>query len=84
MDRSCSTNEETRNAYRIFVVEPEGKRQLGGPRPMWVGNVEIDLREIELAGTDWIILTEDRDQWGGFCEHGDEPSGSLKCWEFLE
>jgi hypothetical protein len=20
----------------------------------------------------------------GSCEHGDEPSGSLKCWEVLE
>jgi hypothetical protein len=20
----------------------------------------------------------------GSCEHGDEPSGSLKCWEILE
>jgi hypothetical protein len=20
----------------------------------------------------------------GFCEHGNEPSGSLKCWEVLE
>jgi hypothetical protein len=20
----------------------------------------------------------------GFCEHGNEPSGSIKCWEVLE
>jgi hypothetical protein len=20
----------------------------------------------------------------GFCEHGNEPSGSIKCWEILE
>jgi hypothetical protein len=21
---------------------------------------------------------------GGSCEHGNEPSGSIKCWEILE
>jgi hypothetical protein len=21
---------------------------------------------------------------GGSCEHGDEPSGSIKCWEVLQ
>jgi hypothetical protein len=24
------------------------------------------------------------DQWEGSCEHGNEPSGSIKCWEVLE
>jgi hypothetical protein len=23
-------------------------------------------------------------QWGGFCEHGNEPSGSIKDGEFLD
>jgi hypothetical protein len=34
-------------------------------------------------GMDWIELAQDRDQWGS-CEHGDKPSGSLKCWEVPE
>jgi hypothetical protein len=21
---------------------------------------------------------------GGYCEHGNEPSGTIKCWEVLE
>jgi hypothetical protein len=44
--RECSRNEEKRNAYRIFVGEPEGKRPLGRPRRRWLDNIEMDLREI--------------------------------------
>jgi hypothetical protein len=29
MDRACSTNGAKRNAYRILVGKPEGKRTLG-------------------------------------------------------
>jgi hypothetical protein len=29
----------------------------------WVGNIKIDLREIEWDGMDWIYLAQDRDQW---------------------
>jgi hypothetical protein len=32
MGRECSKSEEKRNAYRIFIGEPEGKRPLGRPR----------------------------------------------------
>jgi hypothetical protein len=32
MVRACSTNGEKRNAYRILVGKPEGKRPLGRPR----------------------------------------------------
>jgi hypothetical protein len=43
-----------------------------------VDNIKIDLREIG-----WYVWTgsgpvEDS------CEHGDEPTGSLKYWEVLE
>jgi hypothetical protein len=41
-----------RNAYRILVGKPEGKRPLGRPRFRWVGNVKMDLREIGLDGID--------------------------------
>jgi hypothetical protein len=44
----------------------------------------MDLRETEWGGMGWIDLTQDRDQWRGHCEHGNEPSGSIKCWEILE
>jgi hypothetical protein len=54
---------ETRNAYRILVGKPEGKRPLGRPRRRWVGNIKIDLRGIGWDGVDLIELALDRDQW---------------------
>jgi hypothetical protein len=72
------------NAYRILVGKPEGKRPLGRPSRRWVDNIKMDLREIGWDGMDWIDLAQGRDQWEGSCEDGNEPSGSIKCWEFLE
>jgi hypothetical protein len=44
-----------------------------------------DLREIGLGGMDLIDLAQDRDQWReGSCEHGNEPSGSIKCLKILQ
>jgi hypothetical protein len=52
-----------RNAYRILVGKPEGKRPLGRLRRRWVDTVEINLREIGWDGMDWIELAQDREQW---------------------
>jgi hypothetical protein len=49
---------ETRNAYRILVGKPGGKRPLGRPRRMWLGNIKIDLRGIGWDGMDWIELAQ--------------------------
>jgi hypothetical protein len=54
---------ERRNAYRILVGKPEGKRSLGRSRCRWVEDIKIDLREIGWEGMEWIDLTQDRDQW---------------------
>jgi hypothetical protein len=43
---------ERRNAYRIFVGNPEGKRQLGRPTRRWVDSIKIDLREMGYDGVD--------------------------------
>jgi hypothetical protein len=37
---------ERRNAYRILVGNPEGKRPLRRPRHRWVHNNKLNLREI--------------------------------------
>jgi hypothetical protein len=37
---------EKRNAYRILVGKPEGKRPLGRTRRRCVDNIKMDLREI--------------------------------------
>jgi hypothetical protein len=51
---------ETRNAYRILVGKPEGKRPLGRPTHKWMDNIKIDFRELGLAGIDSIDLVQDR------------------------
>jgi hypothetical protein len=37
---------EKRNAYRVLVGKPEGKRPQGRPKRMSNYNIEIGLREI--------------------------------------
>jgi hypothetical protein len=63
MGRACNANGAKRNAYRILVGKPEGKRSLRRPRRRWVNNIIIDLRETGWGGMDWIDLAEDRGQW---------------------
>jgi hypothetical protein len=43
---------EKRNAYRISVGNPEGKRPLGRPRHRWVDSIKMDLRGMGLYGLD--------------------------------
>jgi hypothetical protein len=54
---------ENRNAYRIFVGMPEGKRPLGRRRRRWVDNIKMDLRGIGWDAVNWIDRAQDRDQW---------------------
>jgi hypothetical protein len=54
---------DRRNAYRILVGKPEGRRPLGRPRRRWVDNIKMDLREVGCDGRDWIDLAWDRDRW---------------------
>jgi hypothetical protein len=39
MGRACGMNVEKRNAYRILVGNPEGKKPLGRPRRRWLVNI---------------------------------------------
>jgi hypothetical protein len=52
-----------RNAYRLLVGKPEGKRPLGRPRRRWVDNIRIDLGEVGWDDVDWIGLAKDRYRW---------------------
>ncbi|KAJ4426630.1 hypothetical protein ANN_26428 [Periplaneta americana] len=57
---------ESRNAYRVLVGRPEGKRPLGRPRRRWEDNIKIDLREVVYDDRDWINLAQDRDRWRAY------------------
>jgi hypothetical protein len=50
---------EKRNAYRLLVGKPEGKR----PRRRWVDNIRMDLGEVGWGDVDWIGLAKDRNRW---------------------
>jgi hypothetical protein len=41
----------------------------------------MDLREIGWGVMDWIHPTPDEGPVEGSCEHDNETSGSIKCWE---
>jgi hypothetical protein len=60
------------------VGKPEGKRP-GRPSRNWVDKIKNELRVIGWGGMNWIDLAVE-----GSCEHGNEPWGSIKIWEFLK
>jgi len=69
--------------YRVLVGKQKGRRPLGRPRRRWVDYFKIDPQEVGYAYMDWIGLVQDR-QVAEACECGNEPSGSVKCGEFLD
>jgi hypothetical protein len=54
---------DKRNAYRILLGKPEGKRPLGRLRRRWEDNIRMDLRYIRWGGMEWINLAQDRNKW---------------------
>jgi hypothetical protein len=34
-----------RNAYKVLIRKPEGKRPLGRPRHIWEDNIRMDLKQ---------------------------------------
>jgi hypothetical protein len=51
---------EKRNACRLLVGKPEGKRPLGRPRRRWVDNIKMDLTDTGWGGMECIYLALDR------------------------
>jgi hypothetical protein len=54
---------EKRNAYRLLVGKPGGKRPLGRPRCRWMDNIRMNLGEVGWGVVDWIGLAQDRNRW---------------------
>jgi hypothetical protein len=54
---------EGRNAYRVLVGKPEGKRLLERPRGRWEDGIKVDLREIGWGSVEWIHLIQDSNRW---------------------
>jgi hypothetical protein len=53
---------EKREAYRLLVGKPEGKRPLGRPGRRWLDNIRMDLVEVGWGDVDWIGLAQDKDR----------------------
>jgi hypothetical protein len=70
---------ENRNAWKVLVGKPKGKRLLGRPRRRWEDNIKMNLRATGWGDVDWIHLTQARNQWWALEEHGNKPFGSMKC-----
>jgi len=55
-------NEETRNAYKIFVGKPKGMWPLGRPRRRLEDNIRMNLKEIWCEGVHWMHVAHDTGQ----------------------
>ena len=64
---------ERRGVYRVLVEKPEGKKPHGRPRRRW----NFTVWDIGVwTGSSWLGI--------GTGECSNEPSGSIKCGEFLD
>ena len=78
-----------RGVYRVLVGKPEGKRPLrerdhwGDPRTDGRIILRWIFRQWDVGvwtGSSWLRIA----QVAGTCECSNEPSGSIKCGEFLD
>ena len=77
---------EKRDANRVLVGKPVKKKPLERSRRGWEDNIKTDLREVgwgTWTGSIWLE-TGTGGGLAGSCECGNEPSGFIKCWEFLD
>jgi hypothetical protein len=48
--------EQNRNAYRLLVGKPEGRRPLGRPRRRWLDNIRMDLVDVRWGYVVWLRI----------------------------
>jgi hypothetical protein len=51
-----------KNAYKLLVRKPEGRRPVGIIIRRWVDKVKIEIREMRWGIVDWIALAQDKDK----------------------
>jgi hypothetical protein len=74
---------DRRDAYRILMGRPDGKRPLGRRRHRWEPNTKISLREVGWRnGLIWSGSGQRKVVGSWQC--GNEPSSSIKCDEYLD
>jgi 3-oxoacyl-ACP reductase-like protein len=61
--------------FTVLLGKPEGWRPLGRPQRRWEDNIKMDLQEVGCGDMDWVA---------GSFEYSNEPSGSIKCEEFID
>ena len=73
----CSPYGEGKSVYRVFGVGNlmESDR---------LEDPAVDRRVKWDRFVDWIDLARDRDRWRALAIGGNEPSGSIRCGEFLD
>jgi len=84
MGGPCRAYGERRGVYRVVLGKLEGKRTFGRPRRRWEDNIKMDLQEVGCGG---MGLDRAGSGWGqvaGTCDCSNEPSGSIKCGDFLD
>jgi hypothetical protein len=72
---------EMRNACKILVGKLERKKLVGRSRHRWKANITMIVMEIGSEGVEWM---HPAGSLTGPCEHGNEPSGSMKGGTFLD
>jgi hypothetical protein len=74
---------ELRNAYKITVPVPEGKRSLGRPRRRWMDDIKMNIGAYSVRvciGFMWLRIGS----VAGSCELNNESSGYIKCRESID
>jgi len=76
---------ERKSVYRVLVVKPEVKSPFERPRNRWEDKLKWIFRKWDVetwTGSTWLSIGTG----GGHLRiaFGNEPSGSIKCREFLD
>ncbi|KAJ4448760.1 hypothetical protein ANN_00151 [Periplaneta americana] len=76
--------DESRDAYRVLVGRPAGKRSLGRPRRRWEDNIKMDLREVGYDGEVTLIMSRDQNiVRNGTIKIGDLSFAEVEKFKYL-